>query len=185
MALGRDDDGDGAPPRRIVVVGNAGGGKSTLARALAGLLAIPYHSLDDIQWAPGWTRVPDDIITVAHALWVAEEAWVIDGYGPWYPMIDRFKKADLILHVRHPFWRHVWWVTKRQVKAYLGPPPPAPPGCDFRGVYWSMLWMMWRLHGERDQIDEAVAGEAVRGCRVHTLRSAVQIDSFFSSMQEK
>jgi hypothetical protein len=188
MAPTQDDAEENWPPRRIVVVGNAGGGKSTLARKLAGLLAIPYHAMDDIQWAPGWTRVSDEVIAVAHSAWLGEPAWIIDGYGPLAPMIDRFRKADLIILVDHPFWRHLWWVTKRQFRAYIGPPqptpPPTPPGCDYRGIYWSMIWMMWQLHRERRQIDEVIVQEAGPGCRVRVLRSAAEISTFFSAIEE-
>lgn len=184
MASALDENTTVSTPRRIVIVGNAGGGKSTLARNLAALLDIPYRGLDEIQWGPGWTLLSDDAIAATHDSWLAEDAWIIDGYGPWDPMIDRFGKADMILHVDHPFWRHVWWVTKRQVRAYIGPSPPTPPGCDFRGVYWSMIWMMWRLHLERDQIAKTIAREAARGCRVQTLRSARQINDFLARIQE-
>ena len=36
--------------RRIVVIGNAGNGKTTLSRTLSDLLAIPVIHLDLVQW---------------------------------------------------------------------------------------------------------------------------------------
>lgn len=44
--------------RRIAVIGNAGGGKSTLSRLLGDALALPVHHVDSIQYRPGWERTP-------------------------------------------------------------------------------------------------------------------------------
>jgi len=45
--------------RRVAVFGNAGGGKSTLARRLAQLTGLPLHVVDMIQFRPGGAAVPD------------------------------------------------------------------------------------------------------------------------------
>jgi adenylate kinase family enzyme len=39
---------------RIAVIGNAGGGKSTLARALASRRRLPYVEIDALLWRGGW-----------------------------------------------------------------------------------------------------------------------------------
>ena len=46
--------------RRVAVFGNAGGGKSTLARRLAEITHLPLHSLDTIKYKPGGGEVPRD-----------------------------------------------------------------------------------------------------------------------------
>ncbi len=43
--------------KRVAVFGNAGGGKSTLARRLAELTGLPLHPLDVIQFRPGGGEV--------------------------------------------------------------------------------------------------------------------------------
>src|SRR4029077_16885614 len=43
-----------ASMNRIMVVGNAGAGKSTFARRLGGKLALPVIHLDSHFWRPGW-----------------------------------------------------------------------------------------------------------------------------------
>lgn len=40
--------------KRIAVIGNAGGGKSTLCRKLSKAKNIPLYPIDRIQWKPGW-----------------------------------------------------------------------------------------------------------------------------------
>ncbi len=70
---------------RIVVVGTAGAGKTTLARTIAATLAIPHIELDALHWDPGWNPLsatdPNEFVRrVASA--TAGDAWVADGnYG--------------------------------------------------------------------------------------------------------
>jgi adenylate kinase family enzyme len=47
--------------RRIVVYGVTGSGKSTLAARIGQRLGVPYHSVDDLTWEPGWVQVPDEV----------------------------------------------------------------------------------------------------------------------------
>jgi adenylate kinase family enzyme len=70
---------------RIAVVGTTGSGKTTLTKALAVQLTLPYIELDALNWQAGWRDLsrtdPEEFIrrvTVA----IAPEAWVLDGaYG--------------------------------------------------------------------------------------------------------
>lgn len=67
---------------RIVIIGNSGSGKSTMARALAaeGAAVLP---LDDIAWDPGIVRKPlADSVAALEDFVRRHDAWVIEGcYG--------------------------------------------------------------------------------------------------------
>jgi adenylate kinase family enzyme len=52
--------------RRVAVFGNAGGGKSTLARQLAQLTQLPLYSIDMIQYRPDGEEVPHAEYLKAH-----------------------------------------------------------------------------------------------------------------------
>ena len=67
---------------RIAVVGTTGSGKTTLARALAAQLALPYIELDALNWQAGWrdlSRTDPDEFVRRVTLTVAADTWVVDG----------------------------------------------------------------------------------------------------------
>jgi adenylate kinase family enzyme len=65
-----------ARPRRVLVAGTSGAGKTTLVRAVAGVLGCPHVELDALHHGPGWTRRPefeDDVRRfTAGPTWTAE-----------------------------------------------------------------------------------------------------------------
>jgi adenylate kinase family enzyme len=70
--------GDPLPyrPRRVLVAGTSGAGKTTLARAVAEVLGCPVVELDALHHGPGWTKRPefeDDVDRcTAGPTWAAE-----------------------------------------------------------------------------------------------------------------
>ena len=72
-------------PRRIAILGNAGSGKSFLARKLGAIHGIPVLDLDDLFWlCPGdyTTKRPmDELSALVDAEW-RKDAWIVEGvYG--------------------------------------------------------------------------------------------------------
>ncbi len=65
---------------RIVLLGNAGAGKSTMARRLIGNTAVPRLSLDEIAWNEGTERMPlkASLVELREFLERNDE-WVIEG----------------------------------------------------------------------------------------------------------
>ncbi len=66
-------------PRRFVVVGVTGAGKSTLAERLAGRLGAPYVELDALHWEANWTEAPPDVFRTRVEAATAGPAWVVAG----------------------------------------------------------------------------------------------------------
>jgi adenylate kinase family enzyme len=154
--------------RRIAVIGNGGGGKSTLARAVGQHLGIPVHEVDEVQWLLGWRRAPLDEVARTLEAWAAEDLWIIDGFGPW-PVIDRrMGRADTIVYVDLPFRTHLWWAAKRQVvsvvrrKAWAGQDAPPPTLLLFRTLR--------RVHAMRSDLLELVT-KGGRAAKLVHLRS--------------
>jgi len=108
--------------KRVAVFGNAGGGKSTLAIAMAKLTGLPLHSIDAIQFNAGGARVSDDEYLKAHADLIRRGEWIIDGFGSLATAWERFAAADTLIYLDLALSTHYWWVTKRFLKsAFVAP----------------------------------------------------------------
>ena len=57
----------------------SGCGKTTVGRALAERLDVPFTELDALVHGPNWTETPDDVLRAQVAAIVAFEGWVVDG----------------------------------------------------------------------------------------------------------
>jgi len=128
------------------VIGNAGGGKSTMCRVLCSVHGLPYLAIDKIQWQPGWIQTPAEEYDKAHESAITEKRWVVDGYGSWKSVLRRMDAADTIIIVDHPIWIHYWWATKRQIKSLFVERADGPPGCPMWPVTVKLYKMMWWLH---------------------------------------
>lgn len=116
--------------KRIVIIGNAGAGKTTLSRALSQHHSLPVTHVDSIQFLPGMKIRPHAesirILTEVEA----GESWIIDGYGPLDIIERRFQAADKIIFIDFPIWRHYFWCAKRQLKNAFKRRVELPEGCD-------------------------------------------------------
>jgi adenylate kinase family enzyme len=68
---------------RVVIFGNSGSGKTTMAAALAAQLGVPHLDLDSIAWErPLVRRSIPATVALLHEFIAANPAWVIEGcYG--------------------------------------------------------------------------------------------------------
>jgi adenylate kinase family enzyme len=89
--------------RRVSVVGTTGAGKSTLARAIAKRLAVPYVELDAFMHQPGWVPRPDDEFMNDVEQATTPGAWVVDGnYRRFVVDGPVWKRADTVVWLDLP-----------------------------------------------------------------------------------
>jgi shikimate kinase len=66
--------------RRVAIIASASGnGKTTLGRALAERLDVPFVELDALVHGPGWAETPDAELRRLVEPVVRSDGWVIDG----------------------------------------------------------------------------------------------------------
>ena len=100
-------------PPRLLVTGNAGSGKTTLAAGLASDLGVPHVELDGLYHGLGWTPADPDTFRTRVRLATAEPAWVIDGnYTSIVGQILR-DRAGLVIALDLPRWRVMARITRR------------------------------------------------------------------------
>ncbi|MGH3467846.1 MAG: adenylate kinase, partial [Thermocrispum sp.] len=89
--------------RRVMVYGVTGSGKTTLAARLSEVTGLPWHSVDDLMWQPGWVETPlDEQVRQVSAICAGEE-WILDtAYGKWREI--PLARAELIVALDYPRW---------------------------------------------------------------------------------
>lgn len=163
---------------RVAVIGNAGGGKSTLARQLARSKGLAYHAVDRVQWLPGWRPASASAVRAAQDEWFAAPTWIIDGFGPWDEIERRFADADTIIFIDLPLWRHMWWAAKRQMACLFRPRSDGPEGCPMLPMTRRLFQMMWRIHRDiRPRLMDLVNRHGA-GRDVFHIRSVRELDAF-------
>ncbi|TVP95795.1 MAG: GNAT family N-acetyltransferase [Acholeplasmatales bacterium] len=89
---------ESASPRRIIILGSPGTGKTTLAKMLAKKLDLPYLHLDSVYWHKDWQAV--DAETFARrmrAFTSRHHRYVMDGNYTNHLFIERLELADTII----------------------------------------------------------------------------------------
>jgi len=121
---------------RVVVLGIAGGGKSTLCRRISSALGLPLHQMDKIGWLPGWRLAENAQVNQEHDQILPSARWIIDGFGSRESMERRCDDADTLILIDQPAWRHYWWAYKRNIKLLFQDNPDLPKGCS--------KWRLWK-----------------------------------------
>jgi adenylate kinase family enzyme len=88
---------------RILLYGVTGSGKSELARRISERIGIPWHSVDDLTWDPGWRQVPAEEQRRRFEEICAGERWILDtAYSAWRDVA--LARAELIVALDYPRW---------------------------------------------------------------------------------
>lgn len=137
--------------KRVAVFGNAGAGKSTLARQLAALTGLPLYVLDVIPYPdgcyspgePDGGQLSESDFNKLHADIIRQDEWIIDGYGSVALAWDRFEAADTLLYVDPALPVLYASVAERFVKGLFR----NPPGWPTNSPLWSSTLDSFRVVG--------------------------------------
>ena len=129
--------------QRVLVMGCSGSGKSTFARQLADKLGLPFVSIDQIYWQPGWREPKGEEFTAKMTLEAEKPAWVMDGnYTSRGAGELRRARADTIVWFDLPRRVCMLSVIHRSATSYGKVRPEMAPGCPekFDWVFWRYVW---------------------------------------------
>ena len=156
--------------KRVAIFGNAGGGKSTLARELAAISGLPLLVLDKLHG-----EVPYEEYLQTHRTVVNRDEWIIDGFGCIQTVWERLEAADTLIHVDLPLAVHVLWVTKRLVKGLFVAPEGWPENSPIIRSSIRSYRVLWPCHSRlTPKYRSYVSGVAQRK-RVFHLRSRQEL----------
>ena len=145
------------------MLGRGGAGKSTLARRLGAVLALPVVELDKHFWSPGPRPLPKDEWARVQGRLAAGDGWIMDGdLGPYDVLPVRLRAADTVLVLDFPLWRCAWRALRRSRE-----------NLDF--------WR-WLVTYRRRALPAVLAavGEHAAGAGVHVLRGPREVERFVS-----
>lgn len=128
------------PPRRVLVAGTSGSGKSTFAARLAAVFGLEHVEIDGLFHGPGWVPRPEFVADVER--FTSRTGWVTEWqYHTVRPLLA--ERADLLVWLDYP--RHV--VMRRVVARTVR-----------RRIRNEELWNgnrergLWRVLVDRDHI---------------------------------
>jgi len=171
--------------KRVAVFGNAGGGKSTLARELAAITGLPLYVIDEIKFRPGGSEVPHEEYLQLHSAVVSRDEWIIDGFESVRLAWERFEAADTLVHVDLPLAVHALWITKRLVKGLFVDPPGWPKGSPVISSSIQSYRVLWPCHTRLTPKYRSYISEAAQRKRVFHLRSRRELMQFLESMMKE
>ncbi len=168
--------------RRILVYGATGSGKSTMAQALSELTGIPWTSVDDICWRPGWVAMPPSEQLAHFDALTAEDSWILDAaYPAWRQLaVDR---ADVVIALDYPRLVSLTRVLRRTATRVRG----REEICNGNYESWRrflsreslVVWHFTSFRGKRAEMRQWAA--AASGARVVLLRSPAGARTFLEA----
>ena len=156
--------------RRVVVIGRAGAGKTTIALRIGDLAGLPVIHLDRLSWGPDWVEVDRGLFDHRQAEAIAGDAWVIDGgYLQSSGWPERLRRADLVVVAEAPLPVCLWRIVRRSLRRSVVRRPDLPDGCD---EAFSLYFLWWAIGwGRRHRGLEAQIHEARPEIRVSRIRT--------------
>jgi adenylate kinase family enzyme len=108
-------------PSRILIYGVTGSGKTTLAEQIATRLGLPWYSVDDLAWEPGWIQVPIEVQRDRIEAICRRDEWVLDtAYSAWSDI--PLAASDLVIGLDFPRWLSFGRLIRRTVTRLMTGP---------------------------------------------------------------
>jgi len=170
--------------RRIAVIASASGnGKTTVGRALAERLSLPFVELDALVHGPDWEETPDEDVRNQLAPVLAGDSWVIDGNYHSKLGNSVLRRADAIVWLDLPIY--VWFprlLVRTFRRWYRREELWNGNREELRGVFWgqdSLIVWAFRSHFRRRKTWPKTLAEYP----VIRLRSTEAVERFLESAE--
>ena len=102
---------------RILIIGNAGSGKSTFSQLLADKTGLPLIHLDKLYWKGNWEHLSREEFDAALQIELEKPLWIIDGNFN-RTISHRLQYCDTVFFLDMPTALCLWGITKRVFTSY-------------------------------------------------------------------
>lgn len=171
---------------RVAIIGNAGGGKSTLARRIASVRGLPLTEVDTCAGSQVGRSHPRTSTDVLHEPLIAGASWIIEGLGHLHSVRPRLLRATWIIFIDMPLWMHFWLAAERQIQQEVGALQHPVAGRHERISTRAMFETLWETeHDWMPTIRAAVAEAETAGVAVTHLTSVEAIDVFAADLESR
>ncbi|MGL6159732.1 adenylate kinase [Microbulbifer sp.] len=170
--------------KKVAIFGNAGGGKSTLARQLAEATGLPLHPIDKIKYRPGGEEVPHDDYLSIHTDILKQSEWIIDGFGCVASACERFSAADTLVYIDLPLLTHVIWVTKRLLKGLFATPEGWPENSPILKGSLNSYRVLWLCHRKLTPAYRQLVADSRGSKQIYHLKSAADLKVFLRDIRQ-
>lgn len=102
---------------RVLVIGNAGAGKSTFSKKLADITGLPLIHLDRLYWTGNWDHRSREEFDILLQQELEKPQWILDGnFSRTVP--HRLAYCDTVFFFDLPVLTCLWGVTQRVFSHY-------------------------------------------------------------------
>ena len=168
---------------RIAIIGNAGSGKSTVARKVRDFCDLPLHHLDTYFWKSNWTPPNRDEYKIVHDTLCDQNEWIIEGtnLSLWE---HRMNRAEVLIILKIPRYLCLWRIFKRTWTYYGKQAPGSAPGCH-EGVsfkFMQFLKWVWDFHPKYTAKITELLDTYRHTKKMYVLSSQQEIDAFLEKL---
>ncbi|MGE4108758.1 MAG: topology modulation protein [Bacteriovoracia bacterium] len=168
---------------RIVILGNAGAGKSTLSKELGSKLDIRPTHLDQLYWQSGNTHLTDEEFTERHQQALGASRWIFDG-NYLHTLSERVASADTVVFLDLPLRICVPRIIKRRMM-YRPASPLRPQDGSADRLTPTLLKYVFQFNRTRRPtiVEKLKALEAQGAKKVYWLRTLDDVEVFRKTLR--